>query len=205
MLVDPRPYTYEYRKPRYSNPTLYILTDSANPIISTIAFTTNTPVKLPMTTSTRFQASMRKETGCSKALRSRTTAGSIGTFPRWKIRTIILKNITGIWWLTEILRSMIQATNFQPSAKLHKSNVLSQIWAKTWMLKWWVSRNFSHNANKVSNALESMKGSRRLTTLSVAIRRSSKATNWGISPNWHCKTDWSKMVHTTASKDRNFD
>jgi len=30
MLVDPRPYTYEYRKPRFSNPTLYIYRHSAN-------------------------------------------------------------------------------------------------------------------------------------------------------------------------------
>lgn len=31
--MDPRPYTYEYRKPRNSNPTLYILFYPASPKI----------------------------------------------------------------------------------------------------------------------------------------------------------------------------
>jgi len=39
MLVDPRPYTYEFRKPRYSNPTLYLNINTANLAISTKVFT----------------------------------------------------------------------------------------------------------------------------------------------------------------------
>lgn len=27
-MIDPRPYTYEYRKPRLNNPTLYFLNDN---------------------------------------------------------------------------------------------------------------------------------------------------------------------------------
>lgn len=40
MLVDPRPYTYEFRKPRYSNPTLYVTFNTANLAIYTKVFTT---------------------------------------------------------------------------------------------------------------------------------------------------------------------
>lgn len=43
MLVDPRPYTYEYRKPRFSNPTLYLPIHSANPAIFMAASTIITP------------------------------------------------------------------------------------------------------------------------------------------------------------------
>ncbi len=50
MLIDPRPYTYEYRKPRYSNPTLYSSKQLANPATSTKAYTIDTPTS-PMITS----------------------------------------------------------------------------------------------------------------------------------------------------------
>lgn len=50
MLVDPRPFTYEYRKPRFLNPTLYPCIHSANPAISTKVFTIATPSN-PMTFS----------------------------------------------------------------------------------------------------------------------------------------------------------
>lgn len=49
MLIDPKPYTYEYRKPRYSNPTLYQFTHLASLVISTKASTTVIPPNL-MTT-----------------------------------------------------------------------------------------------------------------------------------------------------------
>lgn len=51
MLIDPRPYTYEYRKPRYSNPTLYTNNHSASLAISTKVYITVTPIS-PMTIST---------------------------------------------------------------------------------------------------------------------------------------------------------
>ncbi len=38
--MDPRPYNYEYRRPRLSNPTLYFFPYPANPSISTKVFTT---------------------------------------------------------------------------------------------------------------------------------------------------------------------
>ena len=38
--VDPRPYTYEYRKPRLSNPTLYVFFYTAVPPTCTIVSTT---------------------------------------------------------------------------------------------------------------------------------------------------------------------
>ena len=34
-FMDPRPYNYEYRKPRFSNPTLYTFSNLANLAIST--------------------------------------------------------------------------------------------------------------------------------------------------------------------------
>lgn len=37
--MDPRPYHYEYRKPRFSNPTLYILIYAVNQVICTRAST----------------------------------------------------------------------------------------------------------------------------------------------------------------------
>lgn len=42
-LMDPRPYNYEYRKPRLSNPTLYTHTYPVNPVASTRAYTTWAP------------------------------------------------------------------------------------------------------------------------------------------------------------------
>ena len=51
MLVDPRPYTYEYRKPRYSNPTLYSYIDSASHAISLRVSIIATLTSPPMTTS----------------------------------------------------------------------------------------------------------------------------------------------------------
>lgn len=43
MLVDPRPYTYEYRKPRYTNPTLYFPLQSASHATSTTVSITANP------------------------------------------------------------------------------------------------------------------------------------------------------------------
>ena len=96
MLVDPRPYTYEYRKPRYSNPTLYIFDELANLVISMIAFITDTPISLQMTTLTRFPASMRKEIEYFAAVRSRIPVASTAISLRARPRIIILKTITGI-------------------------------------------------------------------------------------------------------------
>lgn len=96
MLVDPRPYTYEYRKPRYSNPTLYTLIHLANHSISMIAFITDTLSNRPMTTLTRFQASMKKEIEFLGVVRSKIPAGSTVTTPRSKARTITMRNITEI-------------------------------------------------------------------------------------------------------------
>lgn len=42
MLVDPRPFTYEYRKPRFLNPTLYPFIYSVNHATSTKVSTTAT-------------------------------------------------------------------------------------------------------------------------------------------------------------------
>lgn len=50
MPVDPRPFSYEYRKPRFLNPTLYSSIHSVSPAISTKASTTATPNN-PTTTS----------------------------------------------------------------------------------------------------------------------------------------------------------
>ncbi len=96
MLVDPRPYTYEYRKPRYSNPTLYVFYELANLVISMIAFITDTPMSLLMTTLTRFQASMKKEIGFLGVVRFRIPVASTATTLKSKARIIILKTITGI-------------------------------------------------------------------------------------------------------------
>jgi len=49
MLVDPRPYTYEFRKPRYSNPTLYLLPYQVNLAISMKVYTIATPTNLMIT------------------------------------------------------------------------------------------------------------------------------------------------------------
>lgn len=49
MLVDPRPYTYEFRKPRYSNPTLYFQPYQVNLAISTKVYTIATPTNQMIT------------------------------------------------------------------------------------------------------------------------------------------------------------
>lgn len=177
MLVDPRPYTYEYRKPRYSNPTLYTLIHLANHSISMIAFITDTLSNRPMTTLTRFQASMKKEIEFLGVLRSKIPVGSTVTTPRSKARTITMRNITEIWWLKGTLKSMILVTNFRPLAKIHKSSVLKLVFQKTFRPIWWASLSFYLNGSKDSNALEFTKDSKRLITSLAVILRSKRVTN----------------------------
>lgn len=149
----------------------------ANLNISMIAFITDIPINLQMTTLTRFQASMKKEIGSLEAQRCKIPVLSTATTLRSRPRIKIFKNITEIWWRIEILRSMILATNFQQLAKIHKANEMKPTFQKTLTPKWWANLNFWHNASKVFSALEFMKGSRRLITSSVAIPNSKKATN----------------------------
>ena len=53
MLIDPRPYTYEFRKPRYGNPTLYFFIHSANQETSMKVFTIDIHIN-PMITSPKM-------------------------------------------------------------------------------------------------------------------------------------------------------
>lgn len=54
MLIDPRPYTYEFRKPRYGNPTLYFFIHSANQGTSMKVFTIGIHIN-PMITSPKMK------------------------------------------------------------------------------------------------------------------------------------------------------
>lgn len=46
-MIDPRPYTYEYRKPRPNNPTLYFLPNIVNhPAFTTVFTTWDSPPKI---------------------------------------------------------------------------------------------------------------------------------------------------------------
>ena len=129
MLVDPRPYTYEYRKGRYGNPTLYIYFDSANQETSTKVCIIDIPIN-PMITS-----HLKKEK-CTPPLRNCKSQNplpdNIGNSNAISLKLRIVgpnKDPTteGTNRQLATLKSKIKGTNFPPSIKIPKEPELTQI------------------------------------------------------------------------------
>ena len=129
MLVDPRPYTYEYRKGRYGNPTLYIYFDLANQGTSTKVCIIDIPIN-PMIT---FHLMKEK---CTPPLRNCKSQNplpdNIGNLNAISLKLRIISHkkeptTKEMNKLLATLKSKIKGINFPPSIKITKEPELTII------------------------------------------------------------------------------
>jgi hypothetical protein len=113
MLVDPRPYTYEYRKPRILNPTLYASNNVVNHATSMRAYTIDTLTNLMITFLRKFQYDINPtiEYRDTEFLRNPNNLGAI--FLIWNKGELITMNCRSQYQrLIEIHRNTKQGTDF---------------------------------------------------------------------------------------------
>ena len=161
MLVDPRPYTYEYRKPRYSNPTLYLLLNLANPKTYTTVFTTVDPPLKSMTSSP-------------------ITINTLSIAISHKLRiTAPILNVCQK--MNGIPNGMMQDSSCHLWAKTREQERHPTL--EAWILHT-VVQNYSPNEERVLKDSESTNGNSSHTTLSAATPKKKAITSFAASPNW---------------------
>jgi hypothetical protein len=182
MLVDPRPYTYEYRKPRYSNPTLYFPFHLANPKTYTTVSTTAAPLPKSMTTSPKA-----------------TDAPSIAITHRSRIAATTLNNRPKI---NETPNAMMQDSSCHPWAKIKEQECHRT--SEAWTLRS-IALKQSPNEERASSDSEFIKGSNSHTTSSAATPSRKTITSFAASPNSPSKTSYWNVGPITTSRMKSFD
>lgn len=182
MLLDPRPYTYEYRKPRYSNPTLYFPFHLANPKIYTTVSTTVAPLPKSMTTSPKA-----------------TDAPSIAISHKSRIAATTLNNRPKI---REIPNDMMQDSSCHLWTKIKEQECHRTL--EAWTLRS-IDQNLSPNEERASNDSEFINDNNSRTTSSAATPKKKTITSFAASPNSPSKTNCWNVGPITASRMKSFD
>lgn len=168
MLVDPRPYTYEYRKPRYSNPTLYPLFHSANPE-TFMTVSSKRMVVRAMTSLARgtllvlTRSAQERSKGSWQEISQMWREGPKMTC-RWSIGT---------------RRRQAWATSYHRLARQQIASECPRI-SEAWRTTWAVLTSLP-NADWASSASRSTSASRNPTTSSAATLRSKTTTSSAIT------------------------
>lgn len=191
MLLDPRPYTYEFRKPRYSNPTLYLSFHSVNQGTSTKVSTIDTPINPMITLPKVKEITMLR---CKNFPKLSHTLDKINR----------LKDMDAIWKRKSLIMNIIKVGSLLLFSQIRRSKwkVIScpqSIEAIRKYLEWILMQEvntckpqtltiFCKEKADLKDSV-CLKDSKSPTISSVAIQKKRTATSWELSRNWPSRTN----------------